>query len=264
MRHTNNQIMEASMNLSRSYIGILFAVVFSFFLSAGTALSTAASDQEFSVISTDQLKKMMDEKKEFILVDARTKEEYQEAHLVTAINVPEKQFEELVSTLPADKKSLLVFYCNGSKCGKSKRTAKKATALGYTNIAIYNEGFPVWEEKNLTIVAGPEYGKKIETTKLKPVEVKQMIDEKRDDYVLIDVRDAAEYKEGHIATAINIPAEIFASKQDILPKEKKIIVYCNTGSRSYMSYRKLGKMDYKNIYQTLFAEWKEAGFTVEK
>ncbi|MGE5893965.1 MAG: rhodanese-like domain-containing protein, partial [bacterium] len=86
----------------------------------------------------------------------------------------------------------------------------------------------------------------------------------KDDYVLVDVRDESEYKEGHIPTAINIPAETFASRSEILPKEKKIVVYCNTGSRSYMSYRKLMKMDYKNIYQSLFADWKEAGLQIEK
>ena len=216
------------------------------------------------LVSTEALKAMMDEKKDFTLIDARTKEEYQEAHIVTAVNVPEKQFKELVSTLPADKNSLLVFYCNGVKCGKSKKVAKLASEAGYSNILLYSEGFPVWEEKNFPIAAGPEYGKKIETTKLNPAEVKSLIDAKKDDYVLVDVRDVAEYKEGHIPTAINIPAETFASKSDILPKEKKIIVYCNTGSRSYMAYRKLGKMAYGNIYQTLFAEWKEAGFPVEK
>ncbi|MEW5743844.1 MAG: rhodanese-like domain-containing protein [Nitrospirota bacterium] len=219
-----------------------------------------AADSTYQTITSEQLKALIDEKKAFTLIDARTEEEYQEAHIITAINIPEKSFESLTSLLPADKNAQLVFYCNGVKCGKSKRTAKKAEALGYTNIVIYNEGFPVWEEKNLPIVAGAEYGRKIETTKLKPADMKALIDENKNDYVLVDVRDASEYKEGRIPGAINIPAERFASAQDILPKEKKIIVYCNTGSRSYMAYRKLIKMDYKQIYQTLFAEWKEAGF----
>lgn len=70
--------------------------------------------------------------------------------------------------------------------------------------------------------------------------------------------------EGHIPTAINIPAETFAVKSGVLPKEKKIIVYCNTGSRSYMAYRKLGKQAYPNIYQILFADWKEAKLAVAK
>ena len=72
--------------------------------------------------------------------------------------------------------------------------------------------------------------------------------------MLVDVRDESEYKEGHIPTAINIPAETFALKSDVLPKEKKIVVYCNTGSRSYLAYRKLIKLAYTDIYQALYAD----------
>jgi rhodanese-related sulfurtransferase len=110
----------------------------------------------------------------------------------------------------------------------------------------------------------PGLHKKIETTKLAPADIKKLIDAKGNDYVLVDVRDEAEFKEGHIPTAINIPVETFASRSEILPKEKKIIVYCNTGGRSYNAYRKLMKLAYSSIYQTLFADWKEAGMPVEK
>ena len=122
----------------------------------------------------------------------------------------------------------------------------------------------MWEEKALPIVAGPEYGKKIETTKIKPADLKRMIDEKKTDFVLVDTRDPAEFMEGHIPAAINISAEKFASGSGALPKEKKIIVYCNTGSRSYLAYRKLVSLSYPDIYQTLFADWKDAGMPIEK
>ena len=158
----------------------------------------------------------------------------------------------------------MVIYCNGLKCGKSKKVAAKAAAAGYTNITIYTDGFPVWEEKAMPITAGPDYSKKIETTKLKPAELKQMIDSGSKDFVIVDVRDESEYREGHIPTAINIPVETFAVKSEVLPKEKKIIVYCNTGGRSYTAYRKLMKLAYPNIFQTIFADWKESGQQVEK
>lgn len=248
--------------VKKMFLKCCLAVIFALTFFANVSL--LASEADLKIIHTEELKAMFDQKKDFTLIDARTKEEYQEAHIAGAINIPEKSFDELVSQLPSDKNSLLVFYCNGVKCGKSKRSAKKAIAVGYTNILIYDEGFPVWEEKGLKIVTGPEYDKKIETTKLKPAELRKLIDESSQDYVLVDVRDASEFKEGHIPTAINIPAEIFASKQDILPKKKKIIVYCNTGGRSYIAYKKLIKMDYKNINQVFFAEWKEAGMLVEK
>jgi hypothetical protein len=41
-------------------------------------------------------------------------------------------------------------------------------------------------------------------------------------------------------------------------------VYYNTGGRSYTAYRKLIKLAYPTIAQTLFADWKEAGMPVEK
>ena len=136
--------------------------------------------------------------------------------------------------------------------------------MGYRNLLVYAEGFPVWEEKGYKIVPGPEYAKKIETTKVKPAELKKLIDSNSGEYVLVDVRDENEFKEGHIPTAINIPVETFAARSEILPKEMKIIVYCNSGGRSYNAYRKLMKLAYTSIAQALFADWKEAGMAVAR
>lgn len=228
------------------------------------SLTPAHAAADFPAISTDDVKKFIDLKEPMLLIDARTPEEYREAHITGAVNIPEKGFEQAAAQLPTDKNTLLVFYCNGVKCGKSKRVAQKVKPLGYTAILIYSEGIPVWEERNLPLVTGPGYGKKIDTTKLKPSELDALIKASNSDYVLVDVRDEAEFKEGHIPTAINIPAETFATKSDILPKEKKIIVYCNTGSRSYLAYKKLIGLAYPKIYQSLFADWKEAGYPVDR
>ncbi|MFQ3574027.1 MAG: rhodanese-like domain-containing protein [Thermodesulfovibrionales bacterium] len=240
-----------------TYLLIISIMVYAF---AGTALAS-----EYKIIDTNELKAMIDaNRKDFALIDTRTKEEFEEAHIITAINIPEKSFEKLAPSMLSDKSKLLIFYCSGVKCGKSKRTAKIAEKMGYSNLAIYNEGYPVWEERGFKIVPGPSYEAKIETTKIKPEDLKKLIDAGSKDYVLIDVRDASEFKEGHIPTAMNIPANEIASKQDILPKEKKIIVYCNAGSRSYMAYRKLMRMEYKNINQTLFADWQTAKLPISK
>jgi rhodanese-related sulfurtransferase len=228
------------------------------------SLPAIAADAEFSSVSTEVLKDMLDAKQEFTLVDARTKEEYSEAHIGKALNITEKDFEKVAASLPSDRGALLVFYCNGIKCGKSKKVAAKAKAAGYTNVRIYGEGFPVWEEKGMPIIAGADYAKKISTTRITPAALEKVLREKKDAYVLVDVRDEFEFAEGHIAGAINIPAETFASKSAVLPKEKAIVVYCNSGGRSYMAYRKLMKLAYPTIFQTTFAEWKDAGLPIVK
>ena len=229
-----------------------------------TVSTSLFAETAFKIVSTNELKSMLDHAQPLKLIDSRTTQEYLNAHIKGAINIPEKALQENIAQLPKDHAGLLVIYCNGVKCGKSKRLAIQLEPLGYSNILIYSEGFPVWEEQKLPVVTGPEYDKKIDTRKLGAPELKQMIDAKSNDYVLIDVRDASEYKDGHIPTAINIPAEVFASSAGELPKEKKIIVYCNTGSRSYLAYRKLIGLSYTNIHQTLMADWREAGFASEK
>lgn len=239
-------------------------MLFVFALLAAHAPLSSAAEPSFKTITTDQLKAMVDEKKPMVLIDARTKDEYQEAHIDGAISMPEKTFDDNMGMLPADRSALLVLYCNGVKCGKSKKAAAKAAAKGYMNILVYGEGFPVWEEKGYKIVPGPDYAKKVETTKIMPADLKKMIDTKADAIVLVDVRDETEFNEGHIPGAINIPVESFASRSEILPKEKKIVVYCNTGGRSYTAYRKLMKLGYTDIAQTLFTNWRETGMPVAK
>jgi len=222
------------------------------------------AQKSYPTISTDELKSLMDKKASFTLIDSRTKPEYVESHIVSSVNIPDKKLQENLNLLPADKKSPLVIYCNGVKCGKSKRLALQLEPLGYTNIRIYLEGIPVWEERNLPMVTGPDYNKTIEATIIKPADLKKMISENKGDFVVVDVRDPAEFKEGHIPGAINIPSETFAAGSGVLPKEKKIIVYCNTGSRSYLAYKKLIQLAYPNINQALLASWKEAGLAIEK
>ena len=228
------------------------------------AVSLQAAETAYQVITTDALKTMLDENAAMTIIDARNPEEYQEVHIKGAINIPEKKFSEYTGQLPADKAARLVFYCNGVKCGKSKKAAKKATELGYTNILIYAEGMPVWEERGLPIYAGPDYEKKIETTKIAPADLDALIKSGAATFTLVDVRDVEEFKEGHIPGAINIPVSEFAAQSGALDKEKKIIVYCNSGGRSYNAYRKLMKLGYADINQAIFADWKEAGLPVAK
>ncbi|MEN6432799.1 MAG: rhodanese-like domain-containing protein [Smithella sp.] len=178
----------------------------------------AFAEKNFPTISTDELKSLVDKNAPLTLIDARTTPEYAESHIVKSVNIPEKKLQDNLTLLPADKNSLLIIYCNGVKCGKSKRLALQLEPIGFTNIKIYLEGIPVWEEKNLPLVTGPDYNKKIEATIIKPDELNKMISARKDDYVLVDVRDASEYKEGHIPTAVNIPSETFAAGYGVLAK----------------------------------------------
>lgn len=246
------------MKINKLFALIIFASLCMFV----TSLTVAAPD--YRVVTTDELKTLLDSGVEMTVVDARNPEEYQEVHIKGAINIPVKMFAEHQHKLPQDKSAKIIFYCNGIKCGKSKKAAKKAIHSGYTDIAVYAEGMPVWEEKGMPIYTGPDYEKRIETTIISPKDLHALIQSNVDTFTIVDVRDPEEFADGHIQNAINIPVASFASRSEVLDKKKKIIVYCNSGGRSYNAYRKLMKLGYKDINQAIFADWKDAGMRVDK
>lgn len=72
---------------------------------------------------------------------------------------------------------------------------------------------------------------------------------KRQNALLIDVRTPEEYKEKHIEGAINIPIyEIDNIKNEIIDKNKVILLYCKNGKRSKMVKEILMQNGYRNVY----------------
>ena len=60
---------------------------------------------------------------------------------------------------------------------------------------------------------------------------------------ILDIRSIAEYKNGHIEDALLIPVEYLSKNLGMLKevKNKKLLVYCRSGSRSIVASRILAK-----------------------
>ena len=74
--------------------------------------------------------------------------------------------------------------------------------------------------------------------------------EKESGYLLVDVRTAEEYEEGHIPGAILLPIEeIRKGKLDALPDpDQTLLIYCRTGRRAEDAAAILVKEGYSNVY----------------
>ena len=79
--------------------------------------------------------------------------------------------------------------------------------------------------------------------------VKMMETEKK--YIILDVRRADEYAEGHIPGAINIANEVISMQEipELPDKSQLILVYCRSGRRSKEASEKLVKLGYTNIVE---------------
>lgn len=172
-----------------------------------------------------------------LLVDARPqKPKFDKGHIPTAINIPFTHFDELKGKLPRDNNTPIIFYCGGLKCRLSHKSAVKALEMGYTNVKVFDKGYPEW--KNI-------YGGSDTAMPIKAGSVEGSIDLERfkaiiannpESIMLIDVRDADEFAKGSFKTAINIPVENLESKIKDFPDDKPIVYVCPTGARSGEAY----------------------------
>ena len=99
-----------------------------------------------------------------------------------------------------------------------------------------------------------------------PMEAVQLIN--RRDAVVLDLRDAAEYKAGHITNARHMPeGEIDSRMKDLEKiKTKPIIVSCGRGNRSTNVANRLRKLGFGEVFSLRggIAAWQQANMPLEK
>ena len=215
----------------------------------------------YPAVSADWVKKQIDKKANVVLIDSRPKrKKYDKGHIPMAVSIPDSQFDKMTDQLPADKNTPLVFYCGGLKCRLSHKSAKKAIEQGYTNVKVFAEGYPAWVaaygKGDSTVAAS---AKKASSSQLKAGKeegsvdteaFKKIVKNNPDSIMLIDVRDADEYKDGSFKTAVNIPVDQLEAKIKTLPTDKPVVFVCGTGARSGESYYMIQDLrpEMKNVY----------------
>ena len=88
------------------------------------------------------------------------------------------------------------------------------------------------------------------------------------DQVVLDVRTPAEFADGHVAGAINLPI----SKQPFddaiakLDKSKSYLVYCHSGKRSFLASQRMRAAGFEHLlnFSGGIVAWEKAGKPMEK
>jgi rhodanese-related sulfurtransferase len=78
-----------------------------------------------------------------------------------------------------------------------------------------------------------------------PGEATRMLN--HDNAVMIDMRTDKEYGEGHVVNAIHVPSADNVTQLDKY-RDKPVIVYCNSGSRSAGFCSRLRKQGFSSVY----------------
>ncbi len=196
-------------------------------------------------ITTRKLKTLIDSKsKDFTLIDARNHIEYRDSHIIGSLSIPAAKITIILPEKVPEKGWRLIFYCNGPKCSKSRKAAKFASAIGYTNLWVYNEGIPAWKKTRY-----PIDGEAFPKVNIPLISAKQLSNEK-DKIFLVDVRDRDEHLLNNIPnTDLNAPLDSIEKKLDEIPKDKKIVLYDRVGKQTLLGGRLLWRHGFKNVYR---------------
>lgn len=114
-----------------------------------------------TVVTAEQARKLIEAGT--AVIDTRVGNEYAEAHIKGAKNVPYKEksakdvgfaaaddrFE--LDKLPADKTAPVIFYCNGPECWKSYKASKVAADAGWRKVQWLRGGYPEWKSKGYPV-----------------------------------------------------------------------------------------------------------------
>ena len=83
----------------------------------------------------------------YVFIDARSRNDYDEGHIKGAVSLPVGQFDEKIDAFleqyPPEK--AIITYCSGRTCEDSHNLAQLLMAVGYMKINVFIDGFPGWE-----------------------------------------------------------------------------------------------------------------------
>ena len=99
-------------------------------------LAACGGEQEkapsYEQISAEEAKRIMDTEEDYIIIDARTDEEFATGHIEGAILIPEYEIAVRAEKELPDKDALILVYCRSGR--RSKIASEELVKLGYVNV----------------------------------------------------------------------------------------------------------------------------------
>ena len=113
--------------------GLIIMIIFSL-TACGAAEDNATEPAEitYEQISAEEAKALMDTEEDYVIIDARTYDEYKEGHIPGAILIPEYEIADRAEDELPNKDQLILVYCRSGR--RSKIASTELVKLGYTNV----------------------------------------------------------------------------------------------------------------------------------
>lgn len=96
---------------------------------------------------------LVDSLPELVLIDSRIESDREKGFIEGSVSLPDTETDcESLATVVETKKTPVLFYCNGIKCGRSAKATETALGCGYSRIYWFRGGIEEWQEKQYPLI----------------------------------------------------------------------------------------------------------------
>jgi hydroxyacylglutathione hydrolase len=189
-----------------------------------------------------------------LLVDARTNEQFDEAHVPGAISASayETGFATKVAkVVPPDVELIVVAASDGYEL----EAAELLASVGLRVRGYLEGGMTSWRSEGRPV-------RRIE--QIDPEELAGRLES--DDLMVLDVRDDDEFAEAHIPGSVNLPYGELPDRQGELPRDREIAAICSGGKRSGLAASILQREGFERVVHVAnggVGTWRRSGHPVE-
>lgn len=214
------------------------------------------------------------------LFDVRETDEYRQGSIPGARHLPRGFIElEAASAIPGPDHRVVAFCQSGMR---SLFAAEQLRRLGFKNVTSLAGGFTRWKQGGhpFEVPASPiQPGDRAQNglgagerslpaaTEALPAPAARSSLQGPGRRVAVDVREAPEYRAGHVAEALHVPRGFLElqAEQKLPLKDRPLLVYCSDGRRSRHAAGSLRRLGYSDVVvlEGGLRAWEAAGFDVE-
>lgn len=202
---------------------------------------------ELKVLKVDELKTLKEQGAQ--IIDVRNPTSFGGGHIPDRLSIWNKGLPAFAGWLLNYQDPIIIVDEDGQSIDQVRRYLVR---LGYDNIYGYlGGGFPIWYMQ-------AEPVRKLELWSVQDLQERN--DEK--DIFLLDVRKITDWETGHIDGAHHIYLGYLKDKLKEIPRDKKVVVYCDAGNKATIAGSILQKNGYADVVTVLGSmnAWRKAGY----
>ena len=111
---------------------IIYIILISVILIGGIIMLSNKKEENkanIQYVSMNEIKTIMEENENYIILDVRTIEEYNEGHIPNAICIPNETIDESIIEQLPDKEQLILIYCRSGNRSKQATQTRNSYKL---------------------------------------------------------------------------------------------------------------------------------------